>query len=210
MAETAVWSAGAGPGPPRPTTSGGRSADLEISRAWLVDPARGPRGPRRARRRGRHRAQRRLARWRRGRGCRRIGRGRRAGLRRSPCPLPGAGLRGRRDRRDRVGGRRPWRVHDRLPHAQHGAADRRGERPRPRSRGGRPVGIARRGPRLRRRERRAGWRDARRPRRAGRRRRDRVQRRRRRPSARRRSCATRWSTRGCSAGWSSTIPRSRR
>ena len=44
-----------------------------------------------------------------------------------------------------LGGRRPWRVHDGLRHAEHGAADRRGERARPRARCGRPVRVAGRG-----------------------------------------------------------------
>ena len=99
----------------------GSGPDLEISRAWLVDPAAGREGPGEIvvidgiletvtwldGRRGR---------W------RRAGRGRRrAGVHRPPCPPARTGQRGCGDRGERACGGGAWRLHDGLRDAQHDA-----------------------------------------------------------------------------------------
>ena len=133
--------------------------DLEISRAWLVDPASGREGP------GELVVE--------------------DGLLAAVTWLEGAEAEGVDDRGIVVApgfvdlhahfrepgfedaetvatgrrGRCSRRLHDGLPDAQHRPGDRRGERPGPGPRGGGAVGLAGRDPRLRRGQRRAHGRD---------------------------------------------------
>ena len=104
--------------------------------AWLVDPAAGPRGPRRDRRPRRDPRGRDLAGGRGRRRDRRRRRRRRARVHRPPRAPARAGQRGRRDGRDRARRGGPWRVHDGLRDAEHDAGPRRARRARARS--GRP------------------------------------------------------------------------
>ena len=135
---------------------GRQVTDLDIGRAWLVDPVAGREGPGEIVVRDGILEAVDLAR---GRGCgrhrRRRGR-RRAGLHRPARPPARARQRGCRDGRERAGGGRPRRVHDRLRDAEHDAGARRARGAGADPGGGRGVRVAGRAARDRRGDDRPG------------------------------------------------------